>query len=77
MLKARFGDAPSRKHYTPMQRLQILWAGESAKTPPAHRARRGPVEHAQAARRYRRQEQQQGHHGRCPHARSQRALQKL
>ena len=25
MLKARFGDAPSRKHYTPMQRLQILW----------------------------------------------------
>ena len=25
MLKARFGDAPSRKHYSPMQRLQILW----------------------------------------------------
>jgi len=25
MLKARFGDAPSRRHYTPMQRLQILW----------------------------------------------------
>ena len=25
MLKARFGDAPARKRYTPMQRLQILW----------------------------------------------------
>ena len=25
MLRARFGDAPSRRHYTPMQRLQILW----------------------------------------------------
>jgi hypothetical protein len=24
-LKARFGGAPGRKHYTPMQRLQILW----------------------------------------------------
>ncbi len=25
LLKARLGDAPSRKRYTPMQRLQILW----------------------------------------------------
>jgi len=25
MLKARFGEAPARKRYTPMQRLQILW----------------------------------------------------
>jgi len=25
MLQARFGDAPARKRYTPMQRLQILW----------------------------------------------------
>ena len=25
MLKARVSDAPSRRHYTPMQRLQILW----------------------------------------------------
>jgi transposase len=25
MLRARFGDAPSRKRYTPIQRLQILW----------------------------------------------------
>jgi len=25
MLKDRFGDAPVRKRYTPMQRLQILW----------------------------------------------------
>jgi len=25
LLQARFGDAPSRKRYTPMQRLQILW----------------------------------------------------
>ena len=25
LLKARFGDAPTRKRYTPMQRLQILW----------------------------------------------------
>lgn len=25
LLKARFGEAPRRKRYTPMQRLQILW----------------------------------------------------
>ncbi len=25
LLKSRFDDAPSRKRYTPMQRLQILW----------------------------------------------------
>jgi hypothetical protein len=25
LLKARVGDAPSLKRYTPMQRLQILW----------------------------------------------------
>jgi transposase InsO family protein len=25
MFKERFGDAPARKRYTPMQRLQILW----------------------------------------------------
>ena len=25
ILKDRFGDAPSRKHYTPMQRLRVLW----------------------------------------------------
>lgn len=25
MLKDRFGDAPARKRYTPMQRLPILW----------------------------------------------------
>jgi len=25
LLKARDADAPCRKHYTPMQRLQILW----------------------------------------------------
>ncbi len=25
LLKARFDDVPTRKHYTPMQRLQILW----------------------------------------------------
>jgi transposase-like protein len=25
VLKARFGDAPSRVRYTPMQRLRILW----------------------------------------------------
>lgn len=25
LLKARFGDAPARKRYSPMQRLQILW----------------------------------------------------
>ena len=25
MLKNRFGDAPARKQYTPMQRLRVLW----------------------------------------------------
>jgi hypothetical protein len=25
MLKDRFGDAPTRKRYTPMQRLRVLW----------------------------------------------------
>jgi hypothetical protein len=25
MLKDRFGDAPARKRYTPMQRLRVLW----------------------------------------------------
>ncbi len=25
MLKDRFGEAPARRRYTPMQRLQILW----------------------------------------------------
>ncbi len=25
MLKGRFGEAPARKRYTPMQRLRVLW----------------------------------------------------
>ncbi len=36
LLKSRFGDAPHRRRYTPMQRLQILWHMAYCHIPRSH-----------------------------------------